>query len=111
MKRKNPYKRDMPHRLYVFFSQYQDERGAPSFLKFARSIGVTLEDVEYYRRHGEFERAYKECIEIRRDYLTDRALTKRFDPSFVKYLLSEVDLPAEEDSGIDFTLRVVDDGI
>ena len=105
--RRNPYKRDMPHRLYVFFSQYQDERSAPSFLKFARSIGVTLGDIERYRVHGEFERAYQECIEIRRDYLTDRALCKKFDPTFVKYLLSEGE-ENEKDGGIDLTLRVVD---
>ena len=111
MKRKNPYQKDMPHKLYVFFSQYQDERGAPSFSKFARSICVTVEDIEDYRRHGEFERAYRECIEIRRDYLTDRALTKRFDPSFVKFLLSESDDHLADDTGIDFTLRVVDEGL
>lgn len=110
MKRRNPYKKDMPHRLYVFFSQYQDERGAPSFIKFARSIGVTLRDLEEYRKHGEFERAYQECIEIRRDYLTDRALTKRFDPSFVKYLLSDDEENGVENDGIDLTLRVVDEG-
>lgn len=108
MKQKNSYQKDYPHRLYVFFSSYQDERSAPSFQKFARSIGVTVSDIESYRRHGEFERAYQECIEIKRDYLTDRALTKRFDSSFVKFLLTENEEDGKDDD-LNFTLKVVSD--
>ncbi len=109
MKQKSPYQKDYPHRLYVFFASYQDERSAPSFQKFARSIGVTVSDIECYRRHSEFERAYQECIEIKRDYLIDRALTKRFDSSFVKFLLSEDETENENDD-FNFTLKVAGDG-
>ena len=87
MKRKIKYDCDMPKRLYSFFHHYSDI-GAPSIAKFASSIGATVEDVESFRKHRKFERAYRECSEIRRDYLIDNALTKRFDSSLVKFLLS-----------------------
>ena len=72
--------------MYRFFIGYSDI-GAPSFSKFARSIGVSLEDIERWRVHKRFDAAYRECSEIRRDYLIDNALVKRFDASVVKYLL------------------------
>ena len=83
MKRKIKYTCDMPRLLYTYFISYSDGAGAPSFHKFARSIGATLEDVIGFRRHPEFERAYRECNEIRRDYLIDAALTRRYDSSFL----------------------------
>ena len=108
MKKDRKYKKDYPHRLYIFFATYSESVGAPSFDKFARSIGLTLEDVETFREHKEFNRAYLECIEIRRDYLIDNALSKRFDSSFVKFLLS--DEMNERDNGeneLELTLRVL----
>ncbi len=72
--------------MYTYFHSYCDT-GAPSFSKFARSIGITLDELEGLRRHKKFDEAYRECGEIRRDYLIDNALTKRHDPSFVKFLL------------------------
>ena len=86
-KKKAKYTDDMPRRMYLFFTTY-DDRGAPSFLKFARSMGITCDDVEAFRRKKSFDLAYRECLRIRRDFLIDRALDKRFDPSFVKFLLS-----------------------
>ena len=86
-KNHSKYTNDLPRRLYTFFLSY-DGPGVPSFSKFARSIGATTSDVERYRRHGEFERAYQECSEIRREYLIDNGLVKRFDSSFTKFLLS-----------------------
>ena len=85
-KSKKKYDATLPRQMYSFFISFS-ETEPPSFSKFARSIGATLEDIESFRRHGEFERAYKECNEIRRDYLIDRALTKKYDPSLVKFLL------------------------
>ena len=82
------YNSDYPAMLYRFFVGY-DGAGAPSFDKFARSIGATREDIELFRSHERFARSYRECSEIRRDYLIDNALTRRFDPSFVKFLLGE----------------------
>ena len=86
-KKTKKYDKGLPRQMYSFFISYSESE-PPSFLKFARSIGVTTEDIESYRRHSEFDRAYKECNEIRRDYLIDRALTKRYDPSLVKFLLT-----------------------
>ncbi len=106
MKKKSIYRKDFPHKLYVFFASFS-EAGAPSFLKFARSIGVTTEDVEAFREHKEFDRAYRECERIRRDYLIDNALSKRFDSSFTKFLLSEENADTGDEK-IDFTLTVID---
>ena len=86
-KNHSKYTNDLPRRIYTFFLNF-DGPGAPSFSKFARSIGATLSDVEQYRKHSEFERAYQECSEIRRDYLIDNGLVKRYDSSFTKFLLS-----------------------
>ena len=107
------YTNDLPRRIYTFFLNY-DGPGAPSYSKFARSIGVTLGDVESYRRHKEFDRAYRECSEIRRDYLIDNGLVKRFDSSFVKFLLtSEYGMGdgkgAEDDKEMKVTLEVIGD--
>ena len=81
------YSPGLPKEMYCFFKSY-DSGGIPSFTKFAQSIGATTEDIETFRSHREFERAYRECSQIRRDYLIDNGLTRRFDPSFVKYLLT-----------------------
>ena len=106
------YTVDLPRRLYTFFLSYQDT-GAPSFSKFARSIGATLYDIEMFRRHGEFERAYQECSEIRRDYLIDNGLVKRFDSSFTKFILSSEygmgDKDASVDKELNVTLEVIGD--
>ena len=73
--------------MYRYFIGYDDQTGAPSFSKFARHVRMTLSELIAMKKWKIFSRAFDECSEIRRDYLTDRALTKRFDPSFVKYLL------------------------
>ena len=100
------YDRNYPSMLYRFFIGYEGT-GAPSFEKFARSIGVTTEDIQLYRAHKRFEKAYRECSEIRRDYLIDNALARRFDPTFVKYLLSE-ETEKCEDRDITITVEVVE---
>lgn len=112
-KNHSKYTKDLPRRIYTFFYSY-DGPGAPSFSKFARSIGATLSDVERYRRHGEFDRAYRECVEIRRDCLIDGGLTKRFDSSFTKFVLtSEFGMGdskgADDDNQIKVTLEVIGD--
>ena len=89
--------------MYHFFLGY-DDRGLPSFAKFARSVGLTVGDIERFRRYKRFEIAYRECQEIRKDYLIDRALDKRFDGSFAKFLIS-IDTEASGDSG-DITLNL-----
>ncbi len=115
MKRKAKYTREMPKLLYTFFISKSDGGTLPSFSKFARSIGVTLADIEAFRKNSEFERAYRESNEIRRDYLTEAALTRRYDPSFTKFILSaEYGMGEKErekdDTGLDVTLKVLTDG-
>lgn len=104
------YSATLPKKMYTYFSSYGDT-GAPSFDKFARSIGATLSLLESFRKHKIFDRAWRECNEIRRDYLIDCALTKRHDPSFSKFLLqTEYGMDSdtkEDDSPIAVTLEVL----
>ena len=104
------YKKALPRLLYTYFVTYNETFGAPSIAKFAKSIGATVAELEGFRTHGEFDRAYRECNEIRRDYLIDNALGKRFDSSLVKYLL-DLDLKTEGtgSEGLEVTLRVIED--
>jgi hypothetical protein len=88
MKANQPQKiKDVCHRMYLYFTSYED-RGAPSFGKFARSIGISHGELMKLRGHKRFDAAYRECCEIRRDFLIDRALDKRFDPSYKKLTAS-----------------------
>ena len=85
--------------MYLYFLSYSDG-GLPSFRKFASSVGLTLAELMKMRSHREFDRAYAECREIRRDYLIDKALEKRFDSSFAKFLISlENEADDMEESG------------
>ena len=104
---KKKYEASLPRRLYSFFLTYNGT-DAPSFCKFAQSIGYTTDELGAHRKHKEFDRAWRECIEIRRDYLIDRALTKRFDPSFVKFLLTESDEGGTGEGEITVNIRVVE---
>ena len=107
-RRKKSYSAEYPRQMYLFFTTYS-EAGAPSFCKFASRIGCTTEELLGFRVHREFDRAYRECSEIRRDYLIDNALTRRFDPSLVKYLLSLDEGDADsEDQKLDFRLEVIE---
>lgn len=107
------YESTLPKKMYSYFHSFCDV-GAPSFSKFARSIGVTLPELEGYRKHGKFERAWRECSEIRRDYLIDSALTKRHDSSFTKFILQAeygLDEPGRgdaPDSELKVTLEVLE---
>lgn len=106
----------MPRLLYTYFISHNDTASAPSFSKFARSIGATLSDIERFRAKEKFERAYRECSEIRKDYLIDSALTRRYDPSFVKFLLAaEFKMgEKEEDKGdgsLAVTVEVISDEV
>ena len=94
--------------MYLYFTNYAEGVGAPSFDKFAILKGVTLDELLSYRQKPNFERAYRECCEIRRDYLIDRALNKRFDPSFVKYLLSECESSESSDGELSLRLEIVE---
>ena len=95
---------EITRKMYIFFRDFADS-GAPGFGKFARSIGVTLEELKTWRSDEEFDKAWRECNEIRRDYLIDNALTRRHDPSFTKFLLTAEFGMGEED-GDDHTLEL-----
>ena len=112
MRKRIKYDPTLPKRMYTYFSSYKDA-GAPSFGKFARSVGLTLAELEGLRGKKELERAYRECNEIRRDYLIDTALAKRADASVAKFLLTaEYGMGKEEEKDgegrLEVTLEVVD---
>ena len=98
--------RELCEKMYGFFKNYTGD-GAPSFSKFARETGLTLERLESFKENGEFNRIYRECKEIRRDIIIDKALTKRADASFAKFLLSEEGGGDGEDR-IDLTITVIE---
>lgn len=97
--------------MYTYFISYSENIGAPSFSKFARCVGLTLDELSSFRRKKEFDEAWRECSEIRRDYLIDGALSRRFDPSFVKFLYDKEESEAVSGEGekITFTLEVIGD--
>ena len=98
-KAKAKYNSDLVGKMYRFFLGY-DDRGLPSFTKFARSVGLSTEDIERFRKYKRFDAAYRECMEIRKDYIIDRALDKRFDGSFSKFLIScEAEAESSDDAG------------
>ena len=101
------YSTEIAVKMYNFFKCY-DDFGAPSITKFALSIGTSTERLEGFRHHKDFDRVYRECCEIRRDYLIDRALSKRFDPSFVKFLLSGEELTENTPEEFKLSLSVTE---
>lgn len=95
----------LAERMRRYFTDFEGE-GAPSFEKFARSVGTDAAELKILRGKEAFDRVYRECGEIRRDYLIDMALCRRYDPSFVKFLLSEEDTP-DDVGDLSLTLEVV----
>ena len=95
--------------MTAFFEGYSERTGAPSFEKFARAKGITLSRLQDFRKHKRFDAAYRECGEIRRDYLIDNALIKRFDPTFVRHLITDEAEAEASDSTAAFTLRVIEE--
>lgn len=103
---KKKYTKELSQKMYGFFNNYTGD-GAPSFSKFARESGLTLERLESFKSDAEFEKIYRECKEIRKDIIIDRALCKRADASFAKFLLSEEGGGDGEDR-IDLTITVIE---
>ena len=98
--------------MLTYFKNFSDASGAPSFAKFRRGIGLSLSDFEKLKGKRSFHEALKECSEFRRDYLIDCGLTKRFDASFVKFLLqSEDESPKDDDTSPQISFEVIDDEI
>ncbi len=88
MKRKQKKENEIGKRLREYFLSSAEEPSPPSFSKFARNLGMTLSELSLLRENPEFDRIWLDCIEIRRDYLIDKALTRSCDPSFVKFILT-----------------------
>ncbi len=108
MKKQAKYDTTLPRKLYLFFRSYDESGSAPSFQKFAAANGLTLADLDRFRSHRAFNEAYRAASEIRRDYLIDHALSRRFDPSFVKYLLTEEYGEVGADDALAVTVTVCD---
>lgn len=96
----------LARRMLRFFTEFDGE-GAPSFEKFARVSGYRVSVLTACREDETFDRVYRECNEIRRDYLIDQALCRRYDPSFVKFLLTEESEPSADAGNLALTLEVV----
>ena len=109
VKKKAKYNEAIAGAMYSYFISYNEPVGAPSFSKFARLMSLTLEDLTSFRKHKRFDAAWRECSEIRRDYLIDSALSKRMDASFTKFLLCELEADKKEDGRVHFTLEVLED--
>ena len=109
MKRKPKYNRNLAGAMYSYFISYNEPVGASSFSKFARRSSLTLEALTSFRKHKEFDAAWRECSEIRRDYLIDSALSKRMDASFTKFILTDIEGDKRTEEKIHFTLEVLED--
>ncbi len=87
------YRKQFSGALRRYFSASHAEdvlpEALPSFSGFRRALGISLCDFERFLTHKDFAAAVAEAREARRDLLKLGALEKRFDPSFVKYLLDE----------------------
>ncbi len=79
----------------------------PTFSCFASHIGVTTETLEAWRKsEAAFDTVWRECREIQRSHLITGGLAKRYDPSFAKFLLSEMFGFAEENGATTLTVTV-----
>ena len=95
-----------------YFATYRGEDGIPSFSKFRRSVSLSLSDFERLKKKRSFREAVDECSEFRRDYLIDCGLTKRFDASFVKFLLqSELECTESDEDTLTVSFEVIDEKI
>lgn len=63
--------------------------GAPSFISFADSIGVSISQIEKWRReHADFEKACEDASELLKQLLIDGALSGLVNVSAAKFILS-----------------------
>ena len=76
--------------------------GVPSFLSFARKLGVPITRLEKWRReHPEFDAAADHAIELLRQVLMDAALSGTVNVSAAKFILSTEFgmIPSQEGKG------------
>ena len=109
MKRKQR-EEEIRRSMLEYFATYDGNDGAPSFSKFRRKGALSLVEFNRMKNKRSFREAMDECSEFRRDYLIDCGLTKRFDASFVKFLLQSEDECENPDDGAPIiSFEVVDD--
>ena len=101
--------KELKTRLIDYFANYNGTDGAPSLAKFCRGNGISYTEFERLKKKRGFADVLKECSEFRRDYLIDCGLTKRFDASFVKFVLQlESEIGSETESVPIISFEVVD---
>lgn len=99
------YERQM---LDYFKNGDSDTAGFPTFAGFAERMGVTLGEMKEWRRENQaFARTWDECRERQKARLIVGGLTKRYDPSFCKFLLGEI-RPEETDGAFTVTVEVIE---
>ena len=96
----------LSQKMIAYFQNYDAAEGLPSFEKFADTVGLDGEALLQLKEESAlFARAYRRCLAILRDRLTDGALLRRYDPSFCKYALDSLNC-AVVDSGENAPLEV-----
>ena len=87
---------------------FEDNTGAfPTFAEFARSVGVTVAQLyKWKQEEPAFAAVWEECLERQKSHLIRGALTKQYDPSMCKYLLSEMFGLGEESRAGTFSVTV-----
>lgn len=79
----------------------------PTFADFARRVGVPTAQLELWRsEQPAFASVWEECRHRQQARLITGALTRRFDPSFTKFLLCHEFGFGEENVETDFTVTV-----
>ena len=60
----------------------------PTFSRFAATMGVTLADLQEWRKNTRFDKAYKACEALQKSIAIENGMQGRYDTSFVKFFLS-----------------------
>lgn len=94
--RKTDYREKYCKEILTYFERALEDRHPngivkkyPSFVGFARQIGVTVRTVENWRKaHPRFDEACEMCAELTIEALIDNGLSFKAHASFAKFLLS-----------------------
>lgn len=93
---KTSYCKSFNREIVAYFEAALSKRGKngaieriPSYVEFARRIGVTARTIENWRKkYPKFEEACIECDELMKATICGDALTFRMHANFAKFLLS-----------------------
>ncbi len=100
------YSQCFERQMLIYFKDTQPPE-FPTFSSFACHIGVTSETLQTWRREvPAFASIWQECREIQKSRLITGGLTKQYDPSFSKFLLSEMFGFTEENGANTLTVTV-----